>query len=144
MTLYIGSVLGGPEVAGTQVAELINRLARASHAYQEAHEMSSEGSLDIAYHVAGSLVRPQFEGLRTGKFSKREKTLMVQIAVPILFESDIHLAHFLVDALREAIDLAAPVFKSTKIYFSTEEYLTLVDAIAHNVRPGGGHRDKSN
>jgi hypothetical protein len=129
MKFYIGSVLGGPEVSGTPVDTIITRLARASHAYQQAHEIASEGGLDIVYHVPGSMMQPEFEGLRTGKFSKKEKMLMVQISVPTLFESEQHLERFLVEALREAIQLAKPIFKSTKIPFSKEEYLQLADSL---------------
>ena len=129
MKLYIGSVLGGPEISGSPVDTIITRLAKASHDYQQAHEIASEGELDIVYHVPGSMMQPEFEGLRTGKFSRKEKMLMVQISVPTLFENEKDLEKFLAEALREAIRLAKPIFKSTKIPFSQEEYLRLVDSI---------------
>lgn len=129
MKFYVSSVLGGPELSGAPVDTIITRLAMAAHAYQEAHEIASEGGLDIVYHVPGSILQPEFEGLRTGKFSNKEKMLMVQIAVPALFDSRHHLEKFLVESLREAIQLAKPVFKSTRIPFSQDEYLQLVESI---------------
>ena len=129
MNFYIGSILGGPEVSGTVVVTNIKKLACAAHSYQESNVISSEGILDIVYHVPGTIVQPEFEGLRSGKFSQNQKMLMVQIAVPTIFEDERHLAQFLVESLREAIELAAPIFKSTKIAFAKEEYLQLVDAI---------------
>ena len=134
MKFYIGSVLGGSEVSGTPVDTIITRLARASHAYQQAYEIASEGGLDIVYHVPGSMMQREFEELRTGKFSKKEKMLMVQISVPTLFENEQHLEKFLVEALREDIQLAKPIFKSAKIPFSQDEYLQLADSIE---RKGG-------
>jgi hypothetical protein len=136
MKFYIGSVLGGPELSGSPVDTIITQLGRASHAYQEAHAIVSEGGLDIVYHVPGTTMPPEFEGLRTGKFSKKEKMLMVQISVPTLFESEQHLEEFLVESLREAIQLAKPIFKSTKIPFSQDEYVRLVDAIEKRMADG--------
>lgn len=133
MKFFISSVLGGPEVPGTPVDTIITQLAVACHAYQQAQAITSEGSLDIVYHVPGSMVQPEFEGLRTAKFSKKEKTLMVQIAVPTLFENKQDLTKFLVEALREAIQLAKPVFRRTEVPFSHAEYLQLVDSIAKKV-----------
>lgn len=136
MNFYIGSVLGGPEISGTFVDTIITRLAKASHAYQKTHGISSEGGLDIVYHVPGSMVHPEFEGLRTAKFSKKEKMLMVQIAVPTVFENERHLEKFLVEALREAIYLAKPIFRSARIPFSQDEYLQLVGAIERKTDDG--------
>ena len=134
MKFYIGSLLGGPELSGAPVDKILTRLARASHAYQETDGIASEGGLDIVYHVPGSIMEPEFEGLRTGKFSKKEKMLMVQIAVPTLFENERHLEDFLVEALREAVHLAKPIFKSAKIPFSQDEFLRLVDALERGGR----------
>jgi hypothetical protein len=80
------------------------------------------------------MMQPEFEGLRTGKFSKKEKMLMVQISVPSLFENEQHLEGFLVEALREAIQLAKPIFKNTTIPFSHDEYLQLVDSLKRRDR----------
>lgn len=84
-------------------------------------------------------MRPEFEGLRTGKFSKKEKLLMVQVSVPSLFEGEQHVQKFLIEALRQAIELAMPIFKSTRIPFSQDEYLQIVDSIEQDVADGHQH-----
>ncbi|MBI3822233.1 MAG: hypothetical protein HY289_06080 [Planctomycetes bacterium] len=129
MKFYIGSVLGGPEISRTPIDTFISRVARASLAYQESHDISSAGGLDIVYHVPGGILQPEFEGLRTAKFSKKDRMLMVQISVPTLFDNERHLENFLVESLRDAIQLAKPIFKAAEISFSPEEYLRLVDAL---------------
>jgi hypothetical protein len=58
--------------------------------------------------------------------------LMVQISVPSLFENERQVETFLVESLREAIELAKPVFKTTKIPYLQDEYLKLVESIENS------------
>ena len=37
--------------------------------------------INIVYHVPGTLLKPDYVGVRTGKFSRKERCLMVQVAV---------------------------------------------------------------
>ncbi|MGL6073090.1 MAG: hypothetical protein ACRC8S_02895 [Fimbriiglobus sp.] len=129
MKLYIGSILGGPEVSGDPIARYIQRISRAASSLQEQHEFNSDGSLDLVYHVPGQIWKPDFEGLRTGKFSRQNRMLMIQMAVPELFDSDQQRKRFMVECLREAVALARPVFKKTAIDFRAEEFLRLIDLI---------------
>ena len=45
-------------------------------------------SLQVVFQIPGEVVRPDFSGVRTGLFSRREGRLVVQVAVPVEFEGD--------------------------------------------------------
>jgi hypothetical protein len=38
--------------------------------------------VNVVYHIPGDVLRPQFDGVRTAKFSKAQRLLMVQAALP--------------------------------------------------------------
>jgi hypothetical protein len=60
--------------------------------------------------------------------------LRVQVGVPQeeLYSDDP--ARFIFSAMREAVPLAAPAFKKTKIPFSAEAQLSLVDEVERRFR----------
>lgn len=99
--------MGGPEV-DNGIGEAIRRMSRITRVLDEASDVpSSEGTVDVVYHVPGSLVRPDYEGVRTGRWDKRDQMLQVQVAVPESMRSDDdELAEFLKRTLLEAVEAA--------------------------------------
>ncbi|MGZ3439260.1 MAG: tyrosine-type recombinase/integrase [Polyangia bacterium] len=76
-------IAGGPEP--TPIDETIRRVAILLAELQTTTAgvfERSEGELNVVFHLPGRLTRPSFPGLRTAKFSRKHKTLMVQVAVP--------------------------------------------------------------
>lgn len=124
--LTIGMVTGGPEA--TAIDQTIRRVAVRISSLQESHRFfdRSTGTLNAVFHLPGRVVRPDYAGLRTAKFSRKQETLMVQVAVPesIVDSSD---DAFVFGALRQAAKLAAPVFAKANIPFAPEEFETLLD-----------------
>src|SRR5690242_4632491 len=94
----IGAIHGGPELAGAPIDKAIRRLGKTRGPF----EKSGSGALDIVFHVPGSLLKPEFTGVRTARFSRKERKLMLQIAVP---EEQVHTPdiRWLLDAIREAV-----------------------------------------
>ncbi len=127
MSLYVGGVLGGPETRTSPVLLALRKASQAAAKYEE--EASSGGSVDLVFHIPGSIVRLDYSGLRTGRFSRKERMLMVQVAVPKEMVFAENPDGFVYSAMREAIHIAAPRFQKAKIAFSVEQHLALVDAI---------------
>jgi hypothetical protein len=78
-----GMVLGGPEhVAFDREVRSFMRFCRENRSRGFARS-----EINIVYHVPGSLGKPDYVGVRTGRFSKKENCLMVQVAVEEEFAS---------------------------------------------------------
>jgi hypothetical protein len=76
--IRIGQVNGGPELRDGPIDRAIAKIYRLRGSAGE----GDHGFLDVVFHVAGSLLEPEFDGVRTGRFSRRRRMLQVQIAVP--------------------------------------------------------------
>jgi hypothetical protein len=132
--LYISQISGGPEVAGSRIDRMIARLIRLRGPIVEPEGHTA--SLDIEFHVPGSILDPEHTGVRTGRLSKKHKLLAVQVGVPreILDKEEHEMAAFLLSALREAVRVATPIFQRANMPYAADEYLSLVDRIDHGMR----------
>ncbi len=131
--LFIGSVKGGPEVRNTCVGRLITQLMQVASEERGEFALGSVSALNVVFHVPGSVLsNVGYEGLRDGIFSRRQKLLMIQVAVPhevAATDSGTQARQFLLWALEEANRLAATYLKKKRIEYSQPKFLALVDRI---------------
>lgn len=129
--IYIGRVYGGPELRGSAIDRCISKLVKLRGSGVE----GEAGSLDIVFHVPGSIDGPDYAGVRTGRFSKKERMLQIQVSVPreIVAAEEPAIEAFLLQALTEAIEIARPVFSRASIPYPEQEYLALVDRLKHGL-----------
>jgi hypothetical protein len=99
--LSIGCVLGGG-IANRPWRDAISALTHRVIAARK--DIESPLNLNVVFHVPGSMLKPEFEGVRTGRFSKAMQLLMVQVAVPEAVPPDPD--EYLLDAVGAAIDEA--------------------------------------
>lgn len=78
--LSIGSVEGGSSPWIAIWREALTRLTRRVAESREG--ISSPLNLNVVFQIPGDLLKPEFEGVRTGRFSRKEGLLMVQVALP--------------------------------------------------------------
>ncbi len=130
--IYIGQILGGPELRDeAPINRAIAKLNRLRGPVGE----GEFGSLDLVFHVAGSLLEPEFSGVRTGPFSRKERLLQIQIAVPkdIVASEDPY--PLLATRVLEAVRVAVPIFAKAGIPYPEAEYTaiaeTMVKAATH-------------
>jgi hypothetical protein len=122
--IFIGSICGGPWPHRDRVQSAIRRVAAPVRGGAD----GDVGSLDLVFHVAGSILPVDFERVRTGRFSRRRKLLQVQIAVPDdPPESDTDLDTLLLDRICDAIRLGAAEFASAGIPYPVDDYLARVE-----------------
>lgn len=91
-------------------------------------EEDSFESLHIVFHIAGSMWSPEHVGVRRAKFSKKDRMLMLQIAVPkdVVESEETEIEQFVLAHLREAVCLAEPVFKRAKVPYRKDSYIELI------------------
>lgn len=100
--LSIGSVLGGRSPWTSKWSDAIRTLTIEIANARDG--VSSPLNVNVVFHVPGNIVKPDFEGVRTGHFSKRSSLLMVQVALPEKPPEDIDadLKARVIEALNEA------------------------------------------
>jgi hypothetical protein len=71
-------------------------------------------ALNVVFHVPGDLWKPEFAGMRTGRLSRRQHLLMVQVAIPDVPVPPRAII-YLLSLVADAIDLAEDYGKSKKV-----------------------------
>src|ERR1051325_4747059 len=76
--LSVGTIFGGPEQNSWRqpLRELTRRVALLRSG------VDSPLNLNVVFHVPGSVIAPDYRGLRTGSFRRKDSLLMVQVALP--------------------------------------------------------------
>lgn len=98
--LSLGSVIGGRTLANRGWSEAIRGLTREIAAHREG--VSSDINVNVEFHVPGNLLKPEFEGVRTGTFRKGDALIKVQVALTEQPPTDPRT--YLVNSVREALD----------------------------------------
>lgn len=77
--LSVGAIGGGPGTDRRWVAAVMALM----RAVKEARLLvESPLAVNVVFQIPGPNLTPEFEGLRTGLFSRKESELMVQVALP--------------------------------------------------------------
>lgn len=117
--ISIGAVIGGPECAFFD-----SRLRRLMRYCRENRDKGTEtAEVNVVFHLPGSVIRPNYVGLRTAKFSKKEKTLMVQVSVEeewITSTDEKTVLRYIYETTDEALGLALGEFKRRGIEYDIE------------------------
>ncbi|GLQ87715.1 hypothetical protein [Dyella flagellata] len=102
LVLSLGSIIGGSTLANKPwddaITDLTNRIEEARRGVE------APLNLNVVFQAPGNILKPEFAGVRTGRFSKSRALLMVQVAVPEEVPSDPII--YLKNAIHAAIDEA--------------------------------------
>jgi len=126
--LYLGAVLGGPEIKESAVYTAMDKILDCADRLGRIVDDSVPG-IDYVLHIAGSLLRPDYEGVRSGKFSTKRKLLMIQMAVPERMVSSEHVGAFICEMMRQGLVEAKPIFAKAKIPFDADKFSAFIDDI---------------
>lgn len=77
--LSVGIVAGGPG-SSVEWTEAVKRLGRRVMELRD--DVESPLSVNVAYQIPGQFLQPDFDGVRSGQFSRKEGRLVVQVALP--------------------------------------------------------------
>ncbi len=104
--LSIGSVVGGSTSTNRRWRDAIGELTRA--VADARADVASPLNVNVVFQVPGSVVQPDFEGTRTGRHSKADRLLLVQVALPdeVPDDPDAYLRGALSEAIAEAEEWA--------------------------------------
>jgi len=128
--ISIGSILGGGELAGSKIYKLIGRFCRALPAGQNPEAFD----INVVFHVPGSIAKPDYSGIRTGRFSAKAKKLMIQISVPEILLDSPELESFCHKSIIEAIAMAGKFFEKKKTPFNEADYLAIIEEMKRRLQ----------
>lgn len=100
--LSIGSVEGGSSPSMSRWRDAITSLT--IEVETAAQHVESPLNVNVIYQIPGNILRPDFEGVRTGHYSRKDSSLIVQAALPEDAPDDVesHIKSLLVAAIDEA------------------------------------------
>ena len=128
--IAIGNQFGGPEQRGSLVHSMLNKAMNVAADTRDAnYNDGAEAWINPIFILPGTVSKPDFEGYKLGHFSKKQKGLVVMIAVPQAVADGENLPEFVSISLREAVWLAAVYFAEKGISFSTLKAEKLILAI---------------
>jgi hypothetical protein len=135
--ISIGSVYKGPELKGAPLNVALMRAARVLSEVRGPLTLGSQPLVNAVFVVPGSLGRPEFDGLELGQYSKKDKAVVVQVAVPEKAVSEASDA-FIVAGLRGANALAFEFFRQRGEVFPLRDAEQLVTEIAERLKAAEG------
>src|SRR5258708_38645485 len=116
--IHVSEILGGPELRYSHFSDSVVGIGfpAPGESWPEAgtapdplgrerRDLRNVGSLDLVFHVPGSILKPEHAGLRTGRFSRKERMLQIQIAVPEDLMASPGLRGYIVQSLRKAVEI---------------------------------------
>jgi hypothetical protein len=122
--LSIGSIQGRWSPGMSTWREAIRSLSLGITQAREG--VKSVLGVNVVFHVPGDILQPEFEGVRTGTFSKKNSLLMVQVALPEKPLSDVNA--YLRARTVEALDEAERWARKKKIASDLSHLRRIVDA----------------
>ncbi len=125
-TLSIGVVFGGSPEVDTLWEPETRRVMKSVISHREG--VSSPLCLNVVFHIEGRLLPPlDFDGARTGRFSRKTMEVVIQAALPREPVKDRRAA--LLAAFRDAVAEAEGFARRRKISDGLPEIWGIVDAV---------------
>lgn len=123
--LSVGTVIGGTSPSSRRWQDRIRNLSR--RVCEARSGVESPINVNVVFHVPGHILGVDFQGVRTGRFSKKDSWLMVQVALPEEPPEDVDA--YLKLTLVEAIDEAERWSRKRKLADDLQSLHRLVEAL---------------
>lgn len=131
--IFIGAAYRGLELKDSEINRVISAASVALEDLREPFEYGKHPSVVAVFIVPGSLGGANFKGLQYGEYSRKDRSIVVQIAVPAsLPEND--LITFLVDSLHGVNAMAFAFFEQKKESFPLRQAEELVTTTGQRLR----------
>lgn len=133
--IAIGNQFGGPEQKGAPIQLALSGASQcAARVREPSYDDGTEAWINPIFIVPGSIWQPEFKDYELGHFSRKQKGLVVKIAVPQTVAAGKGIPEFVSQSLREAVRMAATYFASKGISFSTLKAEKIILAIEADLK----------
>jgi hypothetical protein len=133
MSLELFAILGGPELEGSLVDRVMDYFHKVKELCHKRIIPKGDGGLWVVFQCPGTVMRPDFTGIRTGSFCKKDKTIEIAVAVPKVAMAPDRFARFFIDALEQAVRFGKKFLEKRGIPFSEEKHLSLVQKLRESL-----------
>lgn len=128
--IALGEDFGGPELRDSLIDRMLMCAGKIAMRMRDpSYDDGTEAWINPIFIVPGTVYQPEFEDYELGHFSKKQKGLVVKIAVPESVAEGKGIAEFIGASLRDAVRLASAHFVSKGINFSTLKAEKIILAI---------------
>jgi hypothetical protein len=128
--ISIGAVYHGPELQGSEINRLVISASKALKELRGPLRTGETPWVNAVFVVSGSLDDVDFDGLEYGEYSKKDKGVVVKIAVPKSVLEAGGLPQFVIDGLHGANAMAFEFFRLRGESFPLREAEVWVKEIA--------------
>lgn len=133
----IGLDVGGPELRDSLIDRMLMAAMNiAAKVRDPNYDDGTEAWINPIFIVPGSVSQPEFEDYEYGHFSRKQKGLVIQIAVPKAVARGKGIPEFISGSLRDAVHMAAEFFSAKGISFSTLKAEKIILAIEAGLAQG--------
>lgn len=128
--ISIGSVFKGPELRETVFSTALRKASKVLSEKRGPLLLGEQPLVNVVFVVPGSFGIPDFKGIEYGQFSKKDRAVVVQVAVPPqIVHSETALA-FIVQSLHGANAMAFEFFRQKGDEFRLRDAEELVSWVA--------------
>lgn len=124
--IFIGGIFSGPELDGSSTEQTIKLVGRIAADLRGSFNVGDAPAVNVVFCVPGSLRSPDWDWLQEGTFSRRQKLLLVQVAVPAELVNSPQLDEFIIRSLHGANTIAFHTFNEKDMKFPLREAEELV------------------
>lgn len=130
--IYISARVGGEDRSNAAVTRALRELATLT-AEESGLGDASDIRIDLVFDVSGPVLATNYQGIRTGRLSRRGRLLQVQIAVPEgLRGSDVW--GFFARALPDVRDLVRDFVDDHRLGLSVDAVSEAIERVLYEVR----------
>jgi hypothetical protein len=137
--ISIGAIVGGPE--SSFFDGVLGEFMR--HCESEGRLSGEPVTVNVVYHIHGSILPPPYEGVRAGRLSKEAKKMMVQAAVEaevVALRDRAEVLDYIIDVADEAIGVAKGRFEQAGMAYDVQKDRAFLEGFRELVLGKDGSR----
>jgi hypothetical protein len=131
--ISIGAIYNGPELKDSRINRALRATSKSVDALRGPLKLGDTPVVNAVFVVAGSFGPPGFDCPEYGKFSARDKAVVVQLPVPRSVLEGNDYTTFIVDSLRGANAMAFHFFEERGEKFPLREAEALVTSVGDHL-----------
>jgi hypothetical protein len=132
--LYVGERWGGPMEDSPDLSRAMSAFYRMVDE-ERPPAGPDDLSIDLVFDVSGPILQWDYQGIRTGRLSRKRRLLQIQVAVPDKLEKE-EIWPFLEDALEKVYALAKEYHDDHRLGYSLDALKGVVDRVLDRIRRG--------